>query len=188
MKLDASVDNATIATTIGPLSLSLGDPTTSDKATAKASYSIDLAKSGGTGAPVSFAGFIGAVGPTINAGSTAVNCGLDGSTPLALCAKLPLYISEDGGAHYSKVITDDTKSDNFALRLPKSTTPDDYFNLAGAAIDSHPRLETPDPDGLAAALASKLIDFSRLDGLDSYLNLVEQALNTASSQSCSGRL
>ncbi|MEU9688884.1 calcium-binding protein [Amycolatopsis japonica] len=180
VKLDATVENATIATTLGPLSVSLGDPKSADKATAKASYSIDLAKGGGTGAPVSFTDFLGAVGPTINAGSTAVGCGLDGGTPLALCAKLPLYISEDGGATYSKVITDATKSNNFALRLPKATAADDYFNLGGAAIDGHPRLETPDPALLADALAAKLIDFGRLDGLDSYLNLVEQALNTAS--------
>ncbi|MEV6876180.1 calcium-binding protein [Amycolatopsis sp. NPDC051128] len=180
VKLDATVENATIATTLGPLSVSLGDPKSADKATAKASYSIDLAKSGGTGAPVTFTDFLGAVGPEINAGSTAVDCSLDGGTPLALCAKLPLYISEDGGTTYSKVITDDAKPNNFALRLPKSTTPGDYFDLGGAAVDGHPRLETPDPDLLGQELANRLIDFGRLDGLDSYLNLVEQALNTAS--------
>ncbi|WP_206794239.1 calcium-binding protein [Amycolatopsis sp. MtRt-6] len=180
VQLDAAVENATIATTLGPLTVSLGNPKSADKATAKASYSLDLAKSGGTGTPVTFSEFVGAVGPSVNAASTAVNCGLDGSTPLGLCAKLPLYISEDGGATYGKVITDDTKANDFALRLPKSTTPDDYFDLGGAAIDGHPRLETPDPTLLGQELAKRLIDFGRLDGLDSYLNLVEQALNTAS--------
>lgn len=181
VKLNAGVQDLSLATTLGPLSLSLGDPTSPDKATAKASYSIDLAQSGGSGTPETFSDFLGAVGPQIDATSDAVDCNQGGSTPLALCAHLPLYLSTDGGTTYAKVITDPSKSNAFELRLPKSTSPvSDYFDLSGAQIDGHDRLETPDPTDLAAALASQLIDFGRLDGLDSYLNLVEQSLRTAS--------
>jgi Ca2+-binding RTX toxin-like protein len=182
VKLDASVNSATLATTLGPLSLSLGDPTSTDKATAKASYSIDLAKSGGTGAATDFATFIGDVAPALNASSTAVDCGLpDSSTPLALCAHLPLYVSTDGGTTYTKLITASGHSNEFALRLPKSTTPiSDYFDLTGAAIDTHPRLDAPLPADIAAALSAAALNFTQLDSIDSYLNLIEQSLNAAS--------
>src|SRR5205823_6178175 len=77
VSLDASVDNASLATTIGPLSLSLGNPTSTtpaDKAQARASYSIGLAKSGADGAAEDFATFLGEVTPTLNATSNAVTC------------------------------------------------------------------------------------------------------------------
>jgi Ca2+-binding RTX toxin-like protein len=182
VKLDASVTNATLATTLGPLSLSLGDPTSSDKATAKASYSIDLAKAGATGAPTGFDSFIGDVAPALNASSAAVDCGLaDAATPLALCAHLPLYASTDGGTTFAKLITAAGHSDEFALRLPKSTSPvGDYFDLTGAQIDGHPRLEAPLPADIAAALSAAALNFTQLDSIDSYLNLIEQSLNAAS--------
>jgi hypothetical protein len=109
-KLDASVDDGSLATTIGPLSLSLGNPKSNDaadKAQAHASYSIDLAKSGADGSAEDFASFIGDVGPALNASSDAVDCGFGGSTDLALCGTLPLFISTDGGNTYSKLITPD---------------------------------------------------------------------------------
>jgi hypothetical protein len=185
VKLDASVDNATLATTIGPLSISLGDPTSSDKATAKASYSLDLAQSGATGNAETFSDFFGSggVGATLNASSNGVDCGLpDHSTPLSLCANLPLYFSTDGGTSYTQLITPSAGHPNsFALRLPKTGSDlADHFDLFGAQIDGHDRLEAPDPGDLAAALESHFIDFTRLDGLDSFLNLIEQSLNTAS--------
>ena len=183
VKLDASVDNATLATTIGPLSISLGDPTSSDKAKAKASYSLDLAQSGATGNAENFSDFFGpsGVGANVNASSTDVDCGLpDHTTPLALCATLPLYISDNGGSTYTKVIPDPDPN-AFNLRLPKTAgSLTDYFDLTGAAIDGHARLETPDPTQLATQIANHIIDFTRLDGLDSFLNLIEQSLNAAS--------
>jgi len=184
VKLDASVDNGTIAANLGPLSLSLGNPQNGgEKATAKASYSLDLAKSGGTGAPTSFADFLGAVGPTLNATSNNVDCNLpDKSTPtnLALCAKLPLYFSTDG-TNYSPLITESPgHSNSFAIRLPKTSSVSDAFDFSGAQIDGHDRLEAPAPADITAALAAAALNFTQLDSIDAYLNLIETSLNAAS--------
>ncbi len=182
VKLDASVDDASIATTIGPLSISLGNPTGTDKAKAKASYSIDLAQPGAAGTAESFASFFGASGvaATLNASSSDVDCGLpDHTTALSLCATLPLYISDDGGSTYTKLI--DPGANAFNLRLPKiGSSLADNFDLTGAVIDTHARLELPDPALLASAIAAHIIDFKRLDGLDSFLTLIEQSMNAAS--------
>jgi Ca2+-binding RTX toxin-like protein len=183
VNLDASVDDAALATTIGPLSLSLGDPTSSDsadKAQAKASYSLDLAKPSADGSAETFSDFLGDVAPTLNSSSSAVTCpGLaSGTTDLAMCATLPLFISTDGGTTYSKLI--DPGDNAFELRLPKDTTPGDLFDLTGAAIDGNPRLKTPDATELGNAIASHLIDFTQINGIDSFLNLLETSLNAAS--------
>jgi Ca2+-binding RTX toxin-like protein len=187
-KLDASVEGS-LATTIGPLSLSLGDPSSPDKARAKASYSIDLAKSGNDGSAETFDAFLGEVGPAVNASSNNVDCNLpDKATPtgLALCASLPLYVSTGSG--YSQLISPSADpscapncSDAFTIRLPKDTTPaTDYFDFTGATIDGHPRLETPNADLLTQEILSHLIDLSRIDGIDGFLNLLVTSLNTAS--------
>lgn len=188
--LDASLEGS-LAIAIGPLSLALGDPTSSDKAKAKASYSIDLAKSGGDGTAEDFATFLGEVAPDINASSNDVDCGLpDAQNPtgLALCADLPLYINTGSG--YTKLVgtstgfpCDPNCSDAFTIRLPKSGTSfTDYFDLSSTApqIDGHDRLETPQPDVLANEILTHLIDLSRIDGIDGLLNLLVTSLNTAS--------
>lgn len=186
-KLDATVDNASLATTIGPLSISLGDPTgnnAADKATAKASYSVDLAKSTGDGTAESFDTFLGAVTPTVDTSSTAVDCGFGGSTDLSLCANLPLFISDDGGQTYTKLI--DPGANAFQLRLPKQPQPPnasdplDIVDPTGSQIDGHDRLETPDATELGNAIASHIIDFTQINGIDGFLNLVQQAMNAAS--------
>jgi Ca2+-binding RTX toxin-like protein len=182
VSLDTSMTDASFVSTLGPLKLALGDPTGTDKATAKASYSIDLAKASASGTPTSFADFVDDVGAALNSSSTAVDCGLpDASTPLALCAHFPLYISTDGGASYGEIITDDGKSNAFAIRLPKNGSDlADHFDLSGPQIDGHPRLETPDAADLAAAIAANIIDFTQLNGIDDYFRLIETALRTAS--------
>ncbi|MDT4975854.1 MAG: hypothetical protein QOG98_1612, partial [Pseudonocardiales bacterium] len=186
MKLDASVDDGSLATTIGPLSIALGDPTqgSTDKATAKASYSVGLGKASPTGNAESFSDFFGEVGPTVNASSTAVDCGFTGGTvDLSLCARLPLYVSA-GGGNWQKLITTAGVSNEFALRLPKAPQGAadqlDIIDLGGAAIDGHARLETPDPTELADAIKNHLIDLTRFDGIDSFLNMLQQSLVTAS--------
>jgi Ca2+-binding RTX toxin-like protein len=185
VNLDASVTSGTIATTIGPLSLSLGDPDSdsTQTVTAKANYSIDLAKAGSTGTATSFSSFFGAVAPSINTSNTPVTCGLPDETTstMALCANLPLFISNNGGTSYEPLITSGTN--NFAIRLPDTTTSTaDLFSLSDSAsqVDGHHRLETPDADALAAAIQSKLIDLTRIDGIDGFLNLLIQSLNAAS--------
>ena len=175
--------DAALTSTLGPLKLSLGDPSDGgEKATAQAKYSIDLADGSASGTPVSFSDFMDDVGAELNASSDPAHCGLDGEGDLlALCANFPLYISTDGGSTYDKVITDPAKSNAFAIRLPKSTTPtSDYFDLTGAQIGGHDRLETPDPADLADAILANIIDFGQMNGLDDYLRLIETALNEAS--------
>jgi len=183
-QLDASVDKASLATTIGPLSISLGDPTSSnaaDKAQAKASYSVDLGSNPADGSAENFDTFIGGVTPTVDANSTAVDCGLGGSTPLSLCATLPLYISDDGGVTYTKLI--DPGANAFEVRLPQqpqTSDPLDIIDLTGGQIDGHDRLSTPDATALGNAIASHIIDFTQINGIDGFLNLIQQAMNAAS--------
>ncbi len=185
VSLDTDMSDASFVSTIGPLKLALGDPTAGgEKATAKASYSIDLAHGSPAGnpTPVSFADFVDNVDASLNDSSSAVDCGLpDAATDLALCALFPLYLSTDGGDNYDKVITDPAKSNAFAIRLPKDGTDlADRFDLAGPQIDGHDRLETPDTAELTAAIAANIIDFTQLNGIDDYFRLVETALRTAS--------
>ncbi len=106
VNLDAEVSDAALTSTLGPLELSLGDPSDGgEKAMAQAKYSIDLADSTSTGTPVSFSTFMDDVGAELNASSDPAHCGLDGEGDLlALCANFPLYISTDGGSTYDKVI------------------------------------------------------------------------------------
>ena len=183
VSLDASVDDATLETTIGPLKLSLGDPTSDDKANAKASYSVDLGTPSPTGDAVSFDDFVGGVTADLNASSDAVDCGEVPSdtdtTDLSLCAVLPLYISTDGGTTYDRLIDPGTNA--FTLRLPKvGADLADTFDLTGAQIDGHDRLETPDATALGDAIFSHLLDFTQVNGIDGYLQLIEAALNAAS--------
>ena len=84
VKANATVDDASLATTIGPLSISLGNPKSTapaDKAQAKASYSVDLAKAGADGSAESFSDFLSQVSPTLNATSAS---GSDGFHSTAL--------------------------------------------------------------------------------------------------------
>ena len=173
---------ATVGASFGPLTLSLGKPGGGDDATAKADYSIDLAKSGATGDPEGFTAFFGDVGPTMNASSNPVSCNLpDESTPMALCAKLPLYYSLDNATYHPVVDPESAGHPNsISIRLPKSGSVTDLFDLTGAQIDGHDRLEVPDPSDIAALLASIAMDFTHLDGIDSYLNLIETSLSAAS--------
>ncbi|MCO8125590.1 calcium-binding protein [Acidimicrobiia bacterium EGI L10123] len=181
VSLDTDMSDASFVSTLGPLKLALGDPTGGDKATAKASYSIDLAHGSPAGSPVSFADFVDNVDASLNDSSSPVDCGLpDAATDLALCAHFPLYLSTDGGSSYEKVIAEPGEN-AFAIRLPKDGADHaDHFDLSGPQIDGHDRLETPDATELAAAIAANIIDFTQLDGIDDYFRLVETALRTAS--------
>ena len=184
--LNADVSDGSLSTTLGPLSISLGNPKSNapaDKAQAHAKYSLDLKETAPTHQATDFTSFITSVAANVNASSQAVTCGLPGETSnsMALCASLPLFISDNGGNTYDPVITTAGHSNAFTFRLPKSTSPaTDYFNPSGAQIDGHDRFETPNITDLTAALESRLINFTRLDGIDSYLNLIETSLNTAS--------
>jgi len=179
--VDASIDDAFLKTNLGPLSLSLGDPDegATDRASATASYSVDLGVEGAGDGAVTFSEFLGNVGADINDSSEAVTCdGLDeGTEDLALCAHLPLYFDAGGGSHEQLIPGDDNA---FNVRLPKDgDNVTELFAFTGQ-VGGEDRFETPDPTLLADAIANALINFTDLGSIDSYLQLIEQALNAAS--------
>jgi Ca2+-binding RTX toxin-like protein len=186
LNLDAEAHGA-LTTTIGPLSLSLGNPEAGapaeEKINAQAHYGLGLGKSSPTGDAVSFDSFLGAVGPTVNSGPATADCGFGDSVDLALCADLPLFVKGNGN-NYTKLITAAGASNDFQIRLPKQphNTPDltDVIDPLGDDIGGHPRIETPDPTEFANALAAATLDLTRIDGIDSFLNALQNALITAS--------
>lgn len=189
--LDASVTNGSIATTIGPLSLSLGKPSAdapadlpdhSDKAQAFANYALALADNDATehGTARSFTTFLQNVDPAVNTTNDAVDCGFGGTTALALCARLPLYIRDNPTDPWQPLITTDGHSNEFDIRFPKNPANGDYLNPGGDAVDGHARIETPNADDLATAIRQHIIDLARLDGIDGFLDLLINSLNAAS--------
>ncbi|MQA61466.1 MAG: calcium-binding protein [Actinophytocola sp.] len=153
--------------TIGPLSIALGDPSSDEKATAKADLSLALAKSGAAAdTPVSFDDFIGDVGVNFNATSGTVDCGDGLNDNLMVCARLPMFLNNSGASNGWQAI------DEITLAIPKSTDPADLFDLSGKLVI---------PDSLAQNLADAILDFGNLgQGLDGYLAKIEAALRIAS--------
>ncbi len=189
ISFDATADaSGHLSTTLGPLSLAVGNPKGGDDIDAHAHYRVALAKPGGTGATSDFVSFLNAVTATVNGGNTpAVTCTNQPAVTdaLALCAHLPLYISNDGGQNYSKLVTDPSKSDAVEIRMPQTDADADPVHLLDPTkqIDGKPRVEL-DAAAVSAALTSQLstfgLNFQNLDGIDGYLNAVETALRTAS--------
>jgi Ca2+-binding RTX toxin-like protein len=186
LHLDAEA-HGSLTTTIGPLSLSLGNPDANapaeEQINAQAHYGLGLGKAVPSHDALSFTSFLGAVAPTVNSGTASADCGFTGGTvDLAMCADLPLYVKGNGNT-YTKLITAPA-SDDFAIRLPKQphNTTDvlDVINPLGDDIDTHKRIETPDPTEFANALAAATLDLTRIDGIDSFLNALQNALVTAS--------
>ncbi|HJQ44615.1 MAG TPA: hypothetical protein VJ831_16110, partial [Jatrophihabitantaceae bacterium] len=181
--------HGSLTTTIGPLSLSLGNPDDSapadQKINAVAHYGLGLGKSGASGDAENFSTFIGEVGATVNddANTDDADCGFTGGTvALSMCADLPLYVKGNSG--WDKLIKTAGKSNDFAIRLPKhpqnGADITDVINPLGGDIDGHKRIETPDPTEFATALANATLDLTRIDGIDSFLNALQNALIGAS--------
>ncbi len=177
----ASLDGS-VSATIGPLSVALGNPTVgapaAQKAQARAHYKLAFAKgAAATGGPVGLGTFLTSVGPVVNDYTGGVDCGAgESGDALALCARLPLYVSTDG-----ETWTKPSGVPDIALRLPK--TGSDLFGLTGnvSAGDPRARLSTPTTSQLADAFAALLLDFGTIgDGLDAFLALVSDGLKTAS--------
>ncbi len=179
----AQLTNGTVQGVVGPLSISLGNPTAgapdTEKAQAKADLSIALAKTGAVAnTPVSFTDFIGAVGVNFNATNAPVSCGETLDTPLMVCGNLPIFLNNSGADNGWVPIG------QIALRVPDSTDPADL-------VDLDDNLPAPDaakkelelPADLGQRLADALLDFKNFgDGLEGYLAAVEQAFRTASFQ------
>ncbi|MGN6754643.1 MAG: calcium-binding protein [Intrasporangium sp.] len=171
---DASL-TGNLAGTIGPLTVSAGDPAGDPDKQVKvlANLSLDLADGSATpDTPVTFSTFLSKVSPSFNASSKPVDCGEGLSTKLMVCGVVPLYATVAGGSP--------TSLGTVALRLPKSANPADLTTLSGnlpAPDDAKPRFEVPD---LAAAFQQAFADFTQIGpGLDGYLEKIEQAMRLA---------
>jgi Ca2+-binding RTX toxin-like protein len=168
--------NGVVKGVVGPLSIALGNPAGSQKAVARADLSLDLAKPGAAeDTPVSFSTFIGDVDVTFNETSGTVDCGESLTTPLMACANLPLFLNNTGA--------DDgwTSIDDILVRIPKSSTPADLFDLDDTLPSDGNKPELDLPDDLAQKLADAILDFGNLgDGLEAHLARIEQAFRLAS--------
>ncbi|MGH3371842.1 MAG: calcium-binding protein, partial [Nocardioidaceae bacterium] len=179
----ASLTNGVVQGVVGPLSISLGNPTAgapaAEKAQAKADLSIALAKSGAVAdTPVSFSDFIASVGVNFNATNGTVSCGEELGTPLMVCGSLPIFLNNSGA--------DDgwVPIGQIALRVPDSTNPADLLDLDdNLPAPDAAKKELELPADLGTRLADALLDFGNFgDGLEGYLAAIEQAFRTASFQ------
>lgn len=163
------------AGTIGPLTVSAGDPggDPAKQAKLRANLSLDLSDAAATAdTPVSFSTFLSGLDVNFNASNTPVDCGEGLSTPLMVCGVVPLYAIVSGGPT--------TSLGTVALRLEDSTDASDLVDLTGnlpAPDDAKKRFELPD---LSAAFANAFADFTQIGpGLDGYLEKIEQAMRLA---------
>ncbi len=167
----------TISGTFGPYQAQLGDA--NDPSVVHVAVDLELSDPSPGLDAIPFSQWAGGLGVSLNHNSSPVHCtSADANLTLDVCAALPLYLSHDGGQTYKKV--SETGNNNFNVRLPAD---DASFDVLGDPIPdpsggSHDRLESP--DGLAAALAGALLDFSTLKwGADQFFGLVENGLQAA---------
>ncbi|HEY0638118.1 MAG TPA: calcium-binding protein [Pseudonocardiaceae bacterium] len=179
----AALTDGIVKGVVGPLSISLGNPTagapSAEKAQARADLGLALGKPGAAAdTPVSFSAFVDALDVTFNADNGTVDCGEGLQTPLMVCGRLPLYLNNTGNAD------DWAPIGEFALRVPDSQNPADLIDLDDTLPGADaPRKELEIPADLATKLADAVLDFGNLgEGLDGYLARVEAAFRLASFQ------
>ncbi|MDX6284412.1 MAG: hypothetical protein QOH03_5483, partial [Kribbellaceae bacterium] len=146
----------TMAATFGPYSVKLGDG--ADQSTLHAAIDLGLADPSPGDDPVSFSDWASNLDAEVNQDSPSVHCtSADADYDLDICASLPVYMSDDGGASYHKVSANGNNDLN--LRLPASDATFDPFgnDISGPNGGSLPRLELP--DGLYAAFANSALSF-----------------------------
>ena len=102
--------------------------------------------------------------------------------PRSRCARSCRSTSATTAARRTRKLIADPDPNAFNLRLPKIGRVTHRLLRPHRRADRRPRpARVPGPDRRSPnAIASHIIDFTRLDGLDSFLNLIEQSLNTAS--------
>ncbi|MEO8555026.1 MAG: calcium-binding protein [Actinomycetota bacterium] len=173
VEVKADAASFTVGANVGPLAISLGDPSTTDKAQAHANYGATLASSGAS--PVGLDTFVGGLTATMDTTSDPVTCGTGvEQAGMALCAHLPIYVSSGGG--WTKI---DPTVYSINVRLPRTSTLSGLFDLGGALVDGADRLEIP--SNLASKIASAILDFGSMgDGIDRYLAMLESGLRLAS--------
>ncbi|NUT98534.1 MAG: hypothetical protein HOY78_41650, partial [Saccharothrix sp.] len=166
-----------VKSSIGPLSIALGNPGGSEKAVVNAHYNAHLGYGPGGTAPVPLADFVKNVSLSLNGDNQPVTCPGDpvAGTDLALCAVMPVFVSSDN-QNWTKLASPD---DSFLVRLPRQAA-----NL-GEAFSFTPDLpggakRFQMPTDIGQKILDALLDFSQFgDGIEKYLAMVERALRTA---------
>jgi Ca2+-binding RTX toxin-like protein len=162
VEADLNGDNLTFAANLGPLALSIGDPSAATPGTSlQGKLGFALAGPGGTD-PVSLSAFFSGLSASETT-RAAVTCDGVSQTDLALCANLPLFYKD--GSTWTAL------GSGIKVHVPTSNI--DFSNLSQY-------VDLPSAGDIAAALASQLIDLSALsNGLQGYLQLINQALQLA---------
>ncbi|MCG6568057.1 calcium-binding protein [Tessaracoccus sp. ZS01] len=165
--------------TLGPLSLSLGDPSGAEGAE-KAKVAVDLGvRIGVDGAtannPVDWSTFLSSAGVKLNPTGMAtggVTCESGITTELMACANVPLF---------AKGVSDYTSVGALKVRLPRSSDLGDLLPSGNLPAPDDALKQLDIPADLAARIAAAVLDFGQFEhGLDSYLATAEVALRAAS--------
>ncbi|MCX2947152.1 calcium-binding protein [Lentzea sp. NEAU-D7] len=164
-----------VKSSVGPLSIALGNPKGPEKAVANAHYNAHLGFSGQN--PVSLSDFVKGVQLTLNGDNQPVTCQGDPAqgTDLALCAVMPVFVSSDN-VNWTKL---SSPGDSFIVRLPRQVADlDQAFSFSPDLPGGVKRFEMP--TDLGQKILDALLDFSQFgDGIEKYLAMIERALRTA---------
>ncbi len=164
-----------VKSSVGPLSIALGNPKGDEKAVANAHYNAHLGYSGQN--PVPLSDFVKGVSLTLNGDNQPVTCQGDPAqgTDLALCAVLPVFVSSDN-VNWTKLAS---PGDSFIVRLPRQVSDlDQAFSFSPDLPGGVKRFEMP--TDLGQKILDALLDFSQFgDGIEKYLAMIERALRTA---------
>ncbi|SDJ14585.1 Ca2+-binding protein, RTX toxin-related [Actinokineospora alba] len=165
-----------VKSSIGPLSIALGNPAGPERAVAKAHYNAHLGYGPGGTTPVPLSDFVKNVSLTLNGDNKPVTCAGDpaAGTDLALCAVMPVYVSANN-VNWNKL---SAPSDSFIVRLPRTGNLADAFAFTPDLPGGVKRFDMP--SNLAEEIAKALLDFSQFgDGMEKYLAMIEAALRLA---------
>ncbi|MEJ2854471.1 MULTISPECIES: calcium-binding protein [unclassified Saccharothrix] len=166
-----------VRSSIGPLSIALGNPGGSEQAVVNAHYNAHLGYGPGGTAPVPLADFVKNVSLSLNGDNQPVTCPGDpeADTDLALCAVMPVFVSSDN-QNWTKLAG---PGDSFIVRLPRQVDNlGEAFSFSPDLPGGVKRFEMPTDIG--QKILDALLDFSQFgDGIEKYLAMIERALRTA---------
>lgn len=166
-----------VKSSVGPLSIALGNPGGSEKAVVNAHYNAHLGYGPGGTAPVPLADFVKNVSLSLNGDNQPVTCPGDpaAGTDLALCAVMPVFVSSDN-QNWTKLAA---PGDSFIVRLPRQAADlGEAFSFSPDLPGGVKRFEMPTDIG--QKIIDALLDFSQFgDGIEKYLAMIERALRTA---------
>jgi Ca2+-binding RTX toxin-like protein len=160
VKADLSSSGVSLAANLGPLALSVGDPTAQDPGT-EINGKLGFALASTDTDPETLTSFFSGLSLTANRNDDATCTGVS-QTDLALCANLPLFYKNGG--------TWTALGTGVKVHVPQAV---DFSQLSSY-------VDLPDSQTIIDALASQLLDLSSLsDGLDGYMKLLNFALQLA---------